>query len=64
MNGSRHSEAELRTEFAERWGDLAQRGTVKPVIDSHYPLEQVAEALRRREEGRAAGKVVITVASA
>lgn len=42
--------------------DLAQRcvaGTLKPVIDSVYPLADGAEALRRLGSGLAIGKVVI-----
>jgi deazaflavin-dependent oxidoreductase (nitroreductase family) len=36
-------------------------GTVAPVADRRYPLAQVADALRYLEEGRARGKVVITI---
>ena len=41
---------------------LLASGAVRPVIDRRYPLDQVAEALRYVDEGRARGKVVITVA--
>jgi NADPH:quinone reductase-like Zn-dependent oxidoreductase len=41
--------------------DLLDAGTVVPVIDRHYPLRDVAEALRYLKEGHARGKVVITV---
>lgn len=45
--------------------DLLQRlldaGRIKPLIDRGYGLSQVPEALRYVEEGRARGKVVITV---
>jgi NADPH:quinone reductase-like Zn-dependent oxidoreductase len=41
--------------------DLLEAGKVVPVIDRRYPLSEVAEALRYREEGHAQGKVVITV---
>jgi NADPH:quinone reductase-like Zn-dependent oxidoreductase len=34
---------------------------VKPVIDRRYTLEQVPEALRYSESGRARGKIIITV---
>ena len=40
---------------------LLQAGTVKPVIDRCFPLEETAEALRYLEAGHARGKVVITV---
>jgi NADPH:quinone reductase-like Zn-dependent oxidoreductase len=42
--------------------ELFEAGEVVPVIDRRYPLREVPEALRYLEEGRALGKVVITVA--
>ena len=42
--------------------ELFEAGKVVPVIDRRYPLGEVPEALRYLEEGRALGKVVITVA--
>ncbi len=41
--------------------ELIHSGKVKPAIDKRYPLNETAEALRYLEEGRARGKVVITV---
>jgi NADPH:quinone reductase-like Zn-dependent oxidoreductase len=41
--------------------DLLEAGKIVPVIDRRYPLAEVAEALRYREEGHAQGKVVITI---
>ncbi|MBW2597734.1 MAG: NAD(P)-dependent alcohol dehydrogenase [Deltaproteobacteria bacterium] len=41
--------------------ELLEAGKVVPVIDRHYPLSEVAEALRYFGEGHARGKVVITV---
>jgi NADPH:quinone reductase-like Zn-dependent oxidoreductase len=41
--------------------ELLAAGDVVPVIDRHYPLRAVPEALRYLEEGHAWGKVVITV---
>ena len=41
--------------------ELIEAGKVKPVIDRHYKLSEVAEALRYYGEGHAQGKVVITV---
>jgi len=40
---------------------LCDAGKLVPVIDRRYPLSEVAEAIRYLEEGRARGKVVITV---
>ncbi len=42
-------------------GSLFEAGSVVPVIDKVYPLSEVPEALRRLEEGRALGKLVITM---
>jgi NADPH:quinone reductase-like Zn-dependent oxidoreductase len=41
--------------------DLVEAGKVTPVIDRTYPLSETADAMRHLEEGRARGKVVITV---
>lgn len=41
--------------------ELVEAGKIRPVIDRRYPLDQVPEALRYVSEGRAKGKVVITV---
>jgi NADPH:quinone reductase-like Zn-dependent oxidoreductase len=41
--------------------DLVQTGKLKVVIDKTYPLNQLPEAMRYLETGRARGKVVITV---
>jgi NADPH:quinone reductase-like Zn-dependent oxidoreductase len=38
-----------------------QSGAVTPVIDRRYPLAQVADAIRYLEEGRARGKVIVTM---
>lgn len=40
---------------------LIEAGQVTPVIDKTYPLSKVPEAIRYLEEGRARGKLVITV---
>ncbi|HEY4561837.1 MAG TPA: zinc-binding dehydrogenase, partial [Thermoanaerobaculia bacterium] len=41
--------------------DLMAAGTVTPVIDWCYRLEEAPEAIRYLEAGHARGKVVITV---
>jgi NADPH:quinone reductase-like Zn-dependent oxidoreductase len=45
----------------ERLKELIAEGKLRPVIDRTYPLEEAAEALRLVDEGRARGKVVLTV---
>jgi NADPH:quinone reductase-like Zn-dependent oxidoreductase len=41
--------------------ELIATGKLAPVIDRRYPLTQVVDALPHVDEGRAMGKVVITV---
>ncbi len=41
--------------------ELAEAGTITPVIDRRYPLGEVADAIRYLETMRARGKVIITV---
>jgi NADPH:quinone reductase-like Zn-dependent oxidoreductase len=40
---------------------LLEAGTIRPVVDRTFPLEEVPEAIRYLREGRARGKVVIAV---
>ena len=42
-------------------GGLLETGAVVPVIDKRYPLSETAEAIRYLEQGRARGKVVVSV---
>ena len=41
--------------------ELVETGKVAPVIDRHYSLTDVPEALRYQGEGHARGKIVIVV---
>ena len=41
--------------------DLIQAGKVRPIIDKTYAFDEIPEAMRYVTEGRAKGKVVITV---
>ena len=41
--------------------DLLDAGTIRPVVDRRYPLEQAEEALAYFGEGHARGKVVVTI---
>jgi NADPH:quinone reductase-like Zn-dependent oxidoreductase len=42
-------------------GDLASSGAVTPAIDRAYPLSEAAAAVRHLAEGRAHGKVVLSI---
>jgi len=42
-------------------GELLKAGKIAPVIDTSYPLSEIAEAVRYVEDTHAQGKVVITV---
>jgi D-arabinose 1-dehydrogenase-like Zn-dependent alcohol dehydrogenase len=43
---------------------LRRRGRVTPVIDRTYPLEEGATAIRRMQDGKARGKLVVAVSPA
>ena len=45
----------------ERLTALIEAGTVTPSIGATYPLDQVPEAMRHLESGKARGKIVITI---
>lgn len=45
----------------DRLATLLAKGRVVPVIDSTFPIEQVADAVRRLAHGQACGKVVVSV---
>ena len=53
--------AKMNTKDLAILKDLLEAGKIVPVIDRRYPLGEVSEALRYREEGHVQGKVVITV---
>jgi NADPH:quinone reductase-like Zn-dependent oxidoreductase len=50
-----------RKEDLEELRELLEAGKVMPVVDRTFPLSEVPDAIRYLREGRARGKVVITV---
>jgi NADPH:quinone reductase-like Zn-dependent oxidoreductase len=50
-----------RQEDLEELRELLEAGKVTPVVDRTFPLSEVPDAIRYLREGRARGKVVITV---
>jgi NADPH:quinone reductase-like Zn-dependent oxidoreductase len=53
-----------RTEDLQVLRELIEAGKLTPVLDRSYPLGEAPEAIRHWEQGRARGKVVVTVAGA
>lgn len=51
----RHNRADLAV-----LKELVEAGKIAPVIDKHYSLSEVPEALRYQGEGHSHGKIVIT----
>lgn len=41
--------------------ELVEQGKIRPVVDSTYPLERISDAFAALEEGRAKGKIVVTM---
>jgi NADPH:quinone reductase-like Zn-dependent oxidoreductase len=52
---------EITGAFAREVVPLLEQGTVQPVIDSVFPLEQIQDAHRRLESNETFGKVVLTI---
>ena len=51
----------ITRKFQERWLPLLVAGRLKPVIDSVFPLERVAEAHERMESNESFGKIIRTL---
>ncbi len=53
--------ARLNREDLEFIGELMAAGELTTRIDTRYPLERVADAIRHSEEGHARGKIILTM---
>ena len=53
--------AKVNQEDLVTLGELLKAGKIVPVIDTRYPLSEIAEVFRYIEDKHAQGKVVITV---
>ncbi len=58
---STQRKTEIVSSFLDRFGDALAGGRLVPVIDSVFPMEQVADAHRRLASGEAFGKVVLSI---
>lgn len=47
--------------FRERWLHRFGDGTLRPVVDSRYPLAEAAAAQAHMESGKSVGKIVLTM---
>ena len=68
INGMQAKNLTLYFGFMERTAEkiralatLVERGQIRPLVDSVYPLEKVADAHRRIEAGGMKGKIVIAI---
>jgi NADPH:quinone reductase-like Zn-dependent oxidoreductase len=55
--------ATLRQDDLTVLGELMQSGDLVPVIDRHFTLQDVREAMQYSESGRARGKIIVDVSS-
>ncbi len=53
--------AKQRSEDLEELSKLLESGAIKPVVDRTFPLDEVPDAIRYLRDGRARGKIVVTL---
>ncbi len=51
--------ARLKADDLVTIADMMAAGELRSVIDRHYPLEEIAEAVEYSESGRARGKIIV-----
>jgi NADPH:quinone reductase-like Zn-dependent oxidoreductase len=52
---------EIRRRFMEQFWPLLENGTIRPVIDSVYPIQQANEAHERIAAYQNIGKIVLRI---
>lgn len=58
---SLEEKVEITEQFMDRFWPLLEKGTIKPVIDTVYPVEQAGEAHQYMADYRNIGKIVLKV---
>jgi tumor protein p53-inducible protein 3 len=58
---SLEEKVEIKEQFMARFWPLLEDGTIQPVIDSVYPIEQANEAHQRMAESKNIGKIILRV---
>ena len=53
--------AQVKAALLREVWPLLENGTLKPVLDRVYPLDEVVQAHARMEEGAHAGKIILRV---
>ena len=53
--------ARMKQDDLQTLAAMMRDGKLRSRIDRYYPLEQIAEALRYSESGRARGKIIVTM---
>jgi putative PIG3 family NAD(P)H quinone oxidoreductase len=56
-----HNKIAITQRFRERWLPLLERGVIRPIIDTTFPLAEAATAHRYMEENRNIGKIMLVV---
>jgi alcohol dehydrogenase len=51
----------VTTEILDELRELAESGVIEPQIDQVFPLDQIKDAMKAREEGSVKGKIVISI---
>ncbi len=60
-NRSLEEKRNVRERFEDRWLQPLIDGKLKPIVNSSYPIERVADAHRELEEGKHFGKIVLLI---